>query len=505
MSKLSKNIIYNTVGQGSLLIFSFIAVKYIFKQLGEDTLGIIYFTAMLNALLSSLAQMGISTTTVREISSHYRVEKEYIYNLIRTLSLFYWSFYFIIGILIYYYSPIIVDKWINLKTIDKETAVFMVKILGIASIIALPKSLYISLFRGIERMEFNNAIEVITTGIQQLGVIILLSFKATLYQVVYWYAACYYARILIYILFVVQFFSIKALIPGFSLSVIKRNLDFSVKMILSSIISRIYVHADRIIISKLLPISTLGYYSIAYNSCVKGRALAWNISVAAFPNLSSIQRRENHIILISQYRKLQDLICYGMIPIYGFIIFIFLPVFSYILTKEIAQSLLLPVVLLCLGFYMQNTGNIPHYFSLAVGKPEISLRLNLYVLIINLPLTFILIFYFGLTGAALSVISSRIISYSYGVPRICKECLKITPREWYAHVLRVFILSTLTYGIAWIVTLINGKFTFLALLTSYIVSTLAFLTGTFYMIGNELRTTMFSYFQSLKKRLFSLG
>jgi len=43
MSKLTKNIIFNLIGQSILLVLGFVAVRYIYRGLGEDALGIICF------------------------------------------------------------------------------------------------------------------------------------------------------------------------------------------------------------------------------------------------------------------------------------------------------------------------------------------------------------------------------------------------------------------------------------------------------------------------------
>ena len=161
MSRLSKNIIYNLFGQGLLLVLGFVAVRYIFRQLGEDALGIIYFTAMMNAVLCAVLEMGICSTTVREVSGHFESDPNYIQELIRTFSLFYWGAYVLLGLAIYFLAPVLVEKWINLKTMDSATAIYVLRILGIASLVALPKSFYVSLLRGLQRMEFNNFIDVI--------------------------------------------------------------------------------------------------------------------------------------------------------------------------------------------------------------------------------------------------------------------------------------------------------------------------------------------------------
>ena len=88
MSKLAKNVVYNLTGQVLLLVLGFVAARFVFKQLGEDALGVIYFALALNILLISALAMGICETTVREVSSHFRSEPGYIAYLLRSASVF---------------------------------------------------------------------------------------------------------------------------------------------------------------------------------------------------------------------------------------------------------------------------------------------------------------------------------------------------------------------------------------------------------------------------------
>jgi O-antigen/teichoic acid export membrane protein len=502
MSRLFKNILYNFFGQGVVVLLGFIAVKYIFSQLGKDVLGVIFFSAMMNMVLTAVSQMGITATLVREISKHHVTDPEYVCQLIRTSSFFYWSIYILLASLIYFLSPLIVGEWITLESLEKESAIFILRVLGVASITALPKTMYASLFRGIQRMEYNNGIDVLTTGLQQVGVISILFFNSKLYLVVYWYASCYFIQILAYIYISARKFSVFALIPGISLKIIQRNIFFTSRMMISTVVSISYMQIDKIILSKLLPISFLGYYSLLYDTVFKAQMVTGAIANAVYPQLSSLHKENNqHDGMMEQYRKLQDLICFGMVPIYGFIIFAFLPIFSYVLNVEIAQKLIAPMIILCLGVFMQSAGVMPHYFTLAVGKPQIPMRLNLYVLIFNLPLTFCLIYYFGFVGAALSLLTSRIIGWIYGVPRICKECLKITQLEWYVHILKIFILAVATYGTAWIIIEFNDSYTVINLSLAYILATGAFFTGTLLLIGPELKKTINSYILIFSKKL----
>jgi hypothetical protein len=136
-----------------------------------------------------------------------------------------------------------------------------------------------------------------------------------------------------------------------------------------------------------------------------------------------------------------------------------------------------------------------------VGKPGITVRMNFYALFVILPVTGLLIYFFGLIGAGLSWVFYHIFAYSYGVPKICSQCLEIPMWKWYLHVLKIFTLIGLTYGIAWITLDIIGNHSILLLTSAYISASIVFLTGSYFMIGEELRGTLFNYLQTLKRKI----
>lgn len=113
-------------------------------------------------------------------------------------------------------------------------------------------------------------------------------------------------------------------------------------------------------------------------------------------------------------------------------------------------------------------------------------------------MTTLLIYFFGLKGAGLSWVFYHLFAYSYGVPRICAECLEIPIWEWYGHVFRIFVLATLTYGVAWFIL---GTHSILLLTTAYVGATVLFLTGSYFMIGKELRGTLINHLQTLKTKI----
>lgn len=498
MSRLSKNIIYNLFGQSLLIVLGFVAVKYIFKQLGEDALGIIYFTVTLNAILCGVLDKGVFTTTVREVSARVKKDPEYIKDFIRTGSFFCWIVYLFFSLIVYLGAPILVNKWINLKTLDSITAVYILRVLGIASLVAFPLSFYASLLRGLERMEFNNIIDVAASALQQFGIVIILITGGDIFHVAYWIAICYGFRVTTYLAVCIRFFSARSFLPRYRHSVVRRNFNFASKMISISILAMVHRQADKVIISKVLPVGILGYYGFVYGAISKAGLITSAIAQAAFPSLCALSENKSSTNVLSQYKILQDLVCFITVPVFAAIVFIALPLLKYVFNSEIAQTLHLAVVFLSLGFFLNGTLAIPYRVLLATGKPEIAVRQNLYAIFTVLPATFVAIYYWEISGAALGWVLYFLFCYVYSVPRICNECLDRSPLFFYGHVLKVFLLIGLSYGTVYSLLFVFDIFKILSLSLSYIGASVIYLIGAYFLIGDELRKTILRQFRTLK-------
>jgi len=458
----------------------------------------------MNTVLRGILDMGLSYTTIREVSSHYQTETQYIKNLIRTFSFFYWVSYIIFGVFIFLLAPIFIDKWLVLKTIDSKTAIYAFRVLAIGAFIALPASFYSCLLRGIQRMEFNNLIDVAISSIQQFVIILVLVFGGNIFHVVWFYSSCYILKLFIYLFVSGYFFSISSLVPMFYLEVLKRNLRFATVMMSVSFISAVHTQADKIIISKLMPISIFGYYTFAYNNISKTLFVTSAIFQAAFPAFSSAVGSNDHLKLTHRYRKLQDLVCVGFVPIFAAIVYFTLPLFSYLLNENAAELLLLPITLLCLGFYMNGTLNFCHILAIAMGKPCISARQNIYALFIILPSMVLLVHYHGLSGAALSWIFYQIFGYIYGIRRIYRECLRIHVSDFYFFILKVFLLIAFSYGFLWVYLKIIKNFSIISLSVTYTVATIIFFIGGYFIISKQTRDILNTVFFHVKARIMKV-
>jgi O-antigen/teichoic acid export membrane protein len=434
---------------------------------------------------------------VREISRHFESEPAYTTALIQTASFVYLVMGMVIVVVIFVAAPILVRNWINLSSLDSGTATNMIRIMSLSTAVVLPRALYTSLFRGRQRMALNNGIDVVAAIAQQLGIVVLLKLGGGAYTFASWISLSALLAVSAYVVVASRFFGWQALIPRFDLDVVKRNLRFATLMMSNSLLALVHTSADKVVVSKLLPVADFGLYGFASGTVGRAAFVAGAITQAGFPSLSSLFEAGDTPGLLRQYRKLHDLVCFGTLPLYAGICFAARPVYAYLFNPVVADRLLLPTVLLALGFAMNAALATPYVTSLAMGKPQIAARANTVAIFIVLPVTVLLIASYGIVGAAASWVFYHLFAWAYMVPMICRECLDMSPWRWYAITLRPFGLAVGAYGLGWLLIATPGSYSLLALALAYLAGSAAFALGAYFLIGADLRNTLTNLRQTL--------
>ena len=501
MSQIKRNILYNGFGQLASLLLGFVAVRFVFRKLGGDALGLIYFAQTLSVALTIGLQLGICESAVREVASHHSDRPDYIKSLIRTSSLLYWAAYLALGVVSYIAAPYLVHHWVKLNTMDASTATKMMRILTLGALVALPGGLYRALLPGLQHMGITNLIDVAGKALQQAGIFLILLMHGSLFQVACWIAFSTLVPVAVYWVVCAHYFSVRALLlPGFSLAVVKENAGYASGLMTITLCSWVLGQADKVIISKVLPLALLGIYTFARSAINQGMLLTSAISNAMFPHFAALHGAGKTDEMKRAYSRIHDLICFGTIPVFAGVPFVALPVFSHVFDVRSAHALLLPSTLLCIGYYMNGTLTMPYMVSLAMRRQDIAVRQNLVALLIVPPIDLIAIHWFGLNGAGLSWVIYHVYAYSYGLPRICRECIGISPRTWYWQIFRIMGPALIIYGSAWAVVDWIGNFSIPALAVAYGMGTILYCGAVFGTMDGSLRVTILQYLAQGRER-----
>jgi O-antigen/teichoic acid export membrane protein len=490
VSRLSKNIAYNVVGQGLSLVVSFVAVRFVFRALGGDVLGLIYFNQSVSVALMLALELGICKTTVREVASHHSDDPVYIRQLIGTATSFYWSAYVALAGLACFVAPVLIRHWVHLESLDQVSATRVMRVLILGTLLSLPRGLYDSLLLGLERMSYANVLRVGSAAAQQLGIFLVLLLHGSLLRVAYWIVACCLAGLLTYLVVCARFFSWRSLLPGFSVRVVRLNWAFSAHVFAISVSGWFLGETDKFVISRLLPLAVMGSYTVAKGAAGRCSMLMVAINEATYPHLSALFKANNIEGFRARYKKLQELVCLAILPVYAAIPFLSPPIFSFLFTPRAARMLMLPVAILALGNYMYATVTIPSVAALAAGKPDIVARLNYFAVFIVVLGYIVFIPFFGLAGAGLGWALYPLLAYAYLVPRCCRECLGISVKAWLAPVAKVFGLAGATYGLAWFILCSRDALTPVRLYAAYLLATSAFLLTAYLTMTAELRGSL---------------
>jgi O-antigen/teichoic acid export membrane protein len=354
--------------------------------------------------------------------------------------------------------------------------------------------LYKALLTGLQHMGITNLIDVVAKAVQQGVIFLILLMHGSIFHVAYWISASMALQVIVTWAVCGRYFSLRALLlPGFSFAVVKENIKYASGLFTISICSWITSQIDKVIISKLLPLTQLGIYTFARGAINQGMLLTGSISGAIFPHFSALHGAGKTVELRKAYDKIQDLICFGTIPVFAGVPFVTLPLFSRVFDLPSARMLLVPCTLLAIGYYMNGAITTPYVVSLAVGRPDIAARQNVLGLLIVTPASAAAIYWFGLSGAGFSWVIYHIYAYSYGLPRMCRECVGMAPRLWYWHVFRIMGAAFLIYGSIWRLIAWGGNFSLLALAAGYIAGSVIYCAFAFWVMGDELRTTIMQY------------
>jgi O-antigen/teichoic acid export membrane protein len=266
-----------------------------------------------------------------------------------------------------------------------------------------------------------------------------------------------------------------------------------------SVLSVVHRQADKIMLSKLLPVGMFAYYAFASGMISQATLLTGAIAQAALPAFSAALAAGNRPEAQARYRRLHDLLCIASVPIFTAILFAARPFLTYLFNAQVAHQLLLPMAFLCLGSYMNATLTIPSVHIIASGKADIIARSNFLALFTVLPATAALIMVFGLAGAGFSWFLYHLFMYAYFVPRACLEYLDISAGEWYKQVVRILAVAAGTYGPAWILLGALKTQPVPALAVAYVGASVAFLAAAYITIPRERRVKLLRWPYALRE------
>lgn len=440
------NIIANFAGKAWSGIINLAFVPLYIKFLGIEAYGLIGIFVSLIALLSIL-DMGLSATLNRELArlaALPNTERE-ARNLTRTFEVIYWAAGVLIGLIVLALAPVISLNWIQARSLPRETVQHALMMMGLIVAIQWPCSLYAGGLAGLQRQVLMNIIRSAIGTIQAVGaVLVLWLVSPTIYAYFTWQLVVSIVQTAVFA------YSLRKSLPEydgktvFDRSLVAKNFRFAAGMTGISLVVTILTQADKVILSKILPLNLFGYYILAVNVGSMVNYLVHPVATAVFPKYSQLANPNTRKELAAFYHKGCQITSIIVLPAAVTLVFFANDILMlWLRDAATVQNASGIVKIIVIGSTLNALMTLPYNLQLAHGWTRLSFYKNVLSVLLLIPLLLVLVHAWSTQGAALVWVILNAGYFLIEVPLMHRMILKGEMKHWYLNDVGIPLLVTL--------------------------------------------------------------
>ncbi len=418
--RIAKNTTILFLSQIISYILIFFYTIYIARYLGADGFGILSLALAFSGIFSIIADLGLSTLTVREVAKDKSLTKKYLENAL------------LIKIILAFLTFGLIVLFLNLLGYPQETKI-VVYLVSLSIILTSMSGIFYSIFQAYEKIEYQSIGQILVSIIMFLGVIGAIYYKFDVIGFSFLYLASsgviLFYNLIIYILK----FSIPKLEYNkqFWKNIIKDALPFG----LTGISGTIYTYIDSVMLSLIQGNEVVGWYNAAYRIVLFLLFIPSTINVTIFPSMSQSHISSPDLLKLINEKYFKFMIIIG-IPLGVGTTLLADKIILLIFGQGYLNSIIaLQILIWTIVFTFAGAG-FARVLE-ATNKQLILTKISGICMIINIFINLILIPRYGLIGASISTVLTEIVlvvgifkvSYNYGfrikTKKIFKDLLKI--------------------------------------------------------------------------------
>ncbi len=301
------NIIANFIGRFWSILSNFIFIPLYIKYLGFQNYSIISFTLVLASVMA-IMDAGLTSTLSREFARN-DTSLNHKRKVFRKLE----HIYFLIGvsiiILIFCFSRYIALGFIKETIYTQDEVSKFLRIICFDIAFQMIFKFYIGGLLGLEKQVSANILQICWGIMRNAVVIIIIVISPKLISFFSWQAFTSLIFVLILRIILSRQLSIKQEVDYTSNKAENNHLwKFALGMFFISIVASINTQVDKLMLSKLLPIDNLGYYTIAVSLAMGLLTLISPFSIALLPRFTSLFSSGKSLEASELFIKYQGLI-----------------------------------------------------------------------------------------------------------------------------------------------------------------------------------------------------
>lgn len=398
---IRRNIVANYIGVGFVALAPILALPWYIKILEPKYWGLVSFISILNGILG-LASAGLSQTLVREFARQIVDQengKKRIARILFGFERIYWIFAIFAAIILDTFAGTISIHWMNLGDIPVEIGRAVVS--GAAAIFAVqfPLAIYRNVLLGCGEQVKLNLLQSVGAVMKHIGGVLALFVYPSIFTYLIWFVIATLLETLITAQQSWLFLQVRRSTQKWNYLELKKLYVFALSMSASVILGVLTMQVDKLVISWMMPIEQLGYYSIASAVAIGLLQIFSPIASAVQPKIVQLHEQPEAL------KRLNLKVLALMMSMLGVLIITFLLAGKAILALWLHNQDMVEIVypimtVLVIGTGMNGIYNVGYMNWLSTGAIKKILQTNTISLLLALIITPLLIIKYGLIGAA---------------------------------------------------------------------------------------------------------
>lgn len=430
------NLIANFAGQGWSALISLVFVPVYIQLLGIESFALIGFYAMLQLWLT-LLDFGIMPTTAREMArfTSGATAVEPIRDLLRSFELICFAVALLVAVALATAADWIATQWLNAEHLPSSTVASAIALMGVVVATRFGESLYRSCLIGLQRQVWLNAASAASATLRNVGaVLILLWIDRSITAYFLWNVAISVGALVVLGLKVHRLLPRPSRPARFCREALASVGRFAAGIFGINVLGLMLIQSDKLILSRLLPLETYGYYMLAATIAGALYTISLPITQAVYPAMIEHVSADRPSDLARIYHRAAQLVTAIVAPATLILVFFAKPfLFAWSGDMALAEASAPLLRLLAAGTLINILLQMPYYLQLAHGWTRLAFWANLVAVLALVPALIWLVPIYGAPAAAGLWLAMNVAYLIVVVPLMFRRLLRREMWHWLAR------------------------------------------------------------------------
>jgi len=398
---ITRNTILNFGGLSFPLLVGVAVMPIITHNMGAARFGLLGLTLALLEY-SGLFDLGLGRATTKHVAERLAMGDDEVSHLVVLSIVSQLAFGAVGGVAFALAAPFLANHVFVIPPDMKAEAISVFRVLGAL----IPVTLLLVCLRGVleaaHRFDLSNAIRIPSSLASFLIPAIMSSLGYKLPSIM---AMFFVGRI---VFCAASAIAVHYAFPKFrwslpdDWSMLKPLLAFGGWMSVSNVVSPLLVYLDRFMLGAFVGLSAVGYYTAPFDGVVRMLIVPASLVNALFPAVSGMHAIGDTNGIKRVFAKaVRNMSLILAVP--AIVLLFFGPMLlRFWLGETFAEQGGMAVRILAFGVLMNSLAHIPSSFIVAMGRPDVNAKFHMFELLVHLPVAWLFIHKFGVTGAAIA-------------------------------------------------------------------------------------------------------